>query len=52
MVNDSAADATTAPTSAATAALAIDIIGMNKWYGDFHVLKDINLDGRCAASAS
>ncbi len=23
--------------------VAIEIIGMNKWYGDFHVLKDINL---------
>ncbi len=23
--------------------LAIEIINMNKWYGDFHVLKDINL---------
>ena len=23
--------------------IAIDIIGMNKWYGEFHVLKDINL---------
>lgn len=23
--------------------VAVDIIGMNKWYGDFHVLRDINL---------
>jgi general L-amino acid transport system ATP-binding protein len=23
--------------------VAIDIVGMNKWYGDFHVLRDINL---------
>ena len=23
--------------------IAIDIVGMNKWYGEFHVLKDINL---------
>ncbi|NNF77196.1 MAG: amino acid ABC transporter ATP-binding protein, partial [Rhizobiales bacterium] len=23
--------------------LAIQITGMNKWYGDFHVLRDINL---------
>lgn len=23
--------------------VAVEIIGMNKWYGDFHVLKDINL---------
>jgi general L-amino acid transport system ATP-binding protein len=24
----------------------IQLIGMNKWYGDFHVLRDINLDVR------
>ena len=23
--------------------VAIEIIGMHKWYGDFHVLRDINL---------
>lgn len=23
--------------------IAIDIVGMHKWYGDFHVLRDINL---------
>ena len=23
--------------------IAIDIVGMNKWYGDFHVLRDIDL---------
>ena len=23
--------------------VAIEIVGMNKWYGDFHVLRDINL---------
>ncbi len=23
---------------------AIELIGMNKWYGDFHVLRDINLE--------
>jgi general L-amino acid transport system ATP-binding protein len=23
--------------------LAIEIVGLNKWYGDFHVLRDINL---------
>ena len=26
--------------------LAIELIGMNKWYGDFHVLNDINLTVR------
>ena len=30
----------------------IQIAGMNKWYGDFHVLRDINLDGLARASAS
>jgi general L-amino acid transport system ATP-binding protein len=24
-------------------AIAVEIVGMNKWYGDFHVLRDINL---------
>ena len=23
--------------------MAIEIVGMNKWYGDFHVLRDIDL---------
>ncbi len=23
--------------------VAVEIVGMNKWYGDFHVLRDINL---------
>ena len=23
--------------------IAVEIVGMNKWYGDFHVLRDINL---------
>jgi general L-amino acid transport system ATP-binding protein len=26
-----------------TSDLAVEIVGMNKWYGEFHVLKDINL---------
>jgi len=26
-----------------TTPIAVEIIGMNKWYGDFHVLRDINL---------
>ena len=25
----------------------IRMINLNKWYGNFHVLKDINLDERC-----
>src|SRR5476651_1495214 len=24
--------------------VAVEIVGMNKWYGDFHVLRDINLN--------
>jgi len=23
--------------------VAVDLVGVNKWYGDFHVLRDINL---------
>src|SRR5438552_8019356 len=34
-----AAEAVSAPPSA----LAIEIVGMHKWYGEFHVLRDINL---------
>jgi general L-amino acid transport system ATP-binding protein len=26
-----------------TTPVAVDIVGMNKWYGDFHVLRDIDL---------
>lgn len=26
-----------------TTDVAVEIIGMNKWYGDFHVLRDIDL---------
>jgi general L-amino acid transport system ATP-binding protein len=26
-----------------TSEVAVDIVGMHKWYGDFHVLRDINL---------
>ena len=31
------------PDHATQDELAINIVGMHKWYGDFHVLKDINL---------
>ena len=27
-----------------TANSIVNITGLNKWYGDFHVLRDINLD--------
>jgi general L-amino acid transport system ATP-binding protein len=30
------------PTQLATA-VAVELVGVNKWYGDFHVLRDINL---------
>src|SRR2546430_4342043 len=35
----SQAEAVPAPASA----LAVEITGMHKWYGEFHVLRDINL---------
>jgi len=30
------------PTQLATA-VAVELVGLNKWYGDFHVMRDINL---------
>ncbi len=27
--------------------VAVEIIGMNKWYGGYHVLKDVNLKVMC-----
>ncbi len=38
-----AAETKTPVASAASQEDLIEIIGMHKWYGDFHVLKDINL---------
>ncbi|MDQ0301198.1 amino acid ABC transporter ATP-binding protein [Ancylobacter polymorphus] len=38
----SAALAPALPVSASSGA-AIELVGVNKWYGEFHVLKDINL---------
>jgi len=35
-------DANHKPSKLATD-VAVEIVGMNKWYGDFHVLRDINL---------
>ena len=32
-----------APSSAATELPAVQMIGVNKWYGEFHVLRDIDL---------
>jgi ABC-type transporter Mla maintaining outer membrane lipid asymmetry ATPase subunit MlaF len=31
-------------TAGAVAAPIIELRGVNKWYGDFHVLKNINLE--------
>ena len=31
------------PANADSPELAVELIGVNKWYGDFHVLRDINL---------
>src|SRR6516165_9102011 len=36
-------DATNAQSGGATTQWAVEIIALNKWYGDFHVLRDINL---------
>jgi general L-amino acid transport system ATP-binding protein len=35
--------ATATKPAAAGDALAVEIVGMHKWYGEFHVLRDINL---------
>jgi general L-amino acid transport system ATP-binding protein len=32
-----------AMSAVSAADAAVQIINMNKWYGDFHVLRDINL---------
>ncbi|MGF0537969.1 amino acid ABC transporter ATP-binding protein [Agrobacterium sp. ES01] len=37
------AQANTAQRTVAENSVAVEIINMNKWYGDFHVLRDINL---------
>src|SRR5262245_45592817 len=39
----SMADAQPKKMTVSTTDVAVDIINMNKWYGDFHVLRDINL---------
>ncbi|MBP2471080.1 ABC-type histidine transport system ATPase subunit [Sinorhizobium meliloti] len=35
--------ATTTKMAPSATDVAIEITNMNKWYGDFHVLRDINL---------
>jgi len=37
------AEALTKKLTVSSTEVAVEIIGMNKWYGDFHVLRDINL---------
>ncbi len=32
--------------------VAIELIGVNKWYGQFHVLKDIHLKVKRASASS
>ncbi len=41
--NGAAKPAAKKPDLSASEGVAIQCIGMNKWYGDFHVLRDINL---------
>ncbi|NLH81368.1 MAG: amino acid ABC transporter ATP-binding protein [Phyllobacteriaceae bacterium] len=45
VVGDASGAPLPAPRSPAVA-LAVDITGMHKWYGDFHVLRDIDLQVR------
>jgi general L-amino acid transport system ATP-binding protein len=42
MTNAAHAPAALKPTKLNTD-VAVDIVAMNKWYGEFHVLRDINL---------
>jgi general L-amino acid transport system ATP-binding protein len=37
------AETQTKKLAVSTTDVAIELVGMNKWYGDFHVLRDINL---------
>src|SRR6478752_2895680 len=37
------ADAQLKKLQVSTTDVAVEIVGVNKWYGDFHVLRDINL---------
>jgi general L-amino acid transport system ATP-binding protein len=40
---DDVATSATDPTTKRDGSVAIDIAGLNKWFGDFHVLKDVSL---------
>ena len=41
--SDAAAVRTNRARQTAQPKLAVEVVGLHKWYGDFHVLKDINL---------
>jgi general L-amino acid transport system ATP-binding protein len=43
MPDTKAATGTTGKPRRLTTDVAVEIVAMNKWYGDFHVLRDINL---------
>src|SRR2546429_10004964 len=43
VLGDHMAQSNAAEAAAASAAPAVQMIGVNKWYGEFHVLRDINL---------
>ncbi|MBX6328842.1 MAG: amino acid ABC transporter ATP-binding protein [Pseudolabrys sp.] len=43
MPEDHAASSRPGRPSRLATGVAIEIVGLNKWYGDFHVLRDINL---------
>ena len=43
MPEDRAASSHPGRPSRLSTGVAIEIVGLNKWYGDFHVLRDINL---------
>ncbi len=46
------AEAQAAKMTVSDTDVAVEIIGMNKWYGDFHVLRDINLKVMKASGSS
>ncbi len=45
-MNETVANATAPAARSQSAGLAVEMIGVNKWYGDFHVLKDVDLEVR------
>ena len=45
-MNQTTATATVTAARSQTSGLAVEMIGVNKWYGEFHVLRDVNLTVR------